>query len=454
MNDETPATTRRHALVYALGPVLVTACGGGSSDAPAPAPAPPPAPPVIAVQPASAAVLAGGAVVFSVQPASSGGVSYQWMRDGADLAGATGSTFTHTPVSLLDSGTVFSVRASNEAGTVTSQGATLTVNSPAFALIAGRSGTPGFVDGAAGVALLEEPRAIALDDSGNVYFASAFSAMGRRAIRKITVDGTVTTFAGSRDESSRGFVDGVGSAAQFVQIVALNFDRTRKLLVAVDWFSEFSSSVREVTLAAAVTTEPAVLPYRVFNATLAPDGTQYFSVGTLVQQGGFSISTPDIPTAVFKAPPGQPATLFAGDPRAQGFRDGIGAAAQFGFLRGMAADAAGNVYVGDSRHLRKIAPDGTVKMLAGSEDQSFVRVDGQGSAARFQFPGTLVMESTGNVLVYDNDWIRRVTPEGRVITVAKIPEFAGTTQGAALDSAGRLYISGGYWIGRFDAFAS
>src|SRR6185436_187376 len=111
-------TTRRRALVYAAGPALLAACGGGGSPAPAPAPSPPPPPPVaiapvIAVQPASQSVLAGGAVLFSVEIANGAGVAYQWTRDGADLAGATTSTFTHAPVSLLDSGAVFSVRASN-----------------------------------------------------------------------------------------------------------------------------------------------------------------------------------------------------------------------------------------------------------------------------------------------------------------------------------------------------
>ncbi|MGC8001504.1 hypothetical protein ACP3XN_29290, partial [Salmonella enterica] len=72
--------------------------------------------------------------------------SYQWRRDGADIAGATGASYTIDSVTLGDSGARFDVIVSNAAGPVQSGVATLTVE---------ESASPASLDrsfGAAGVA--------------------------------------------------------------------------------------------------------------------------------------------------------------------------------------------------------------------------------------------------------------------------------------------------------------
>jgi len=433
---------------------------------------PPVAAPAIAQSPANASAVAGGAVAFSVQVNDSSGAAYQWLRNGAEIAGATASSLTYAPVSLLESGALFSVRVSNAEGSVTSQAATLTVTSPALTLIAGSLSQqgpvvfpiPAEIDGVGSSATFENPYQVpsAVDDAGNLYIASmsyiASASPGpvaRSAIRKVAVDGTVTTFAGVKGESAS--VDGVGSSARFVNILALSFDRTRKLLLVIDdnHDADLTYRIREVTLNAAVTTRQAFAARSPrFNAgglvrvAWLPDGTACIvgGSGTLALPG---FSPGPMFTAVFKLAPGGTPVLFAGDPQVPGYDDGVGPSARFSGPGWIAADAAGNLYVSDVYRLRRISPDGTVNTIAGNRQWSPTAVDGQGAEARFRTVSSLVVENTGNVLLLDGEFVRRVTPDGRVTTIATLPSGV---HDLAIGETGILYAIGPSWVGRFDPF--
>ena len=54
-------------------------------------------------------------------------LAYQWKKNGADISGATSSTYTTPATSSADNGAIFLVSVSNSAGTVTSSSATLAV---------------------------------------------------------------------------------------------------------------------------------------------------------------------------------------------------------------------------------------------------------------------------------------------------------------------------------------
>jgi glucose/arabinose dehydrogenase len=84
--------------------------------------------PVISVPPSDATVAPGDPVSFSVQAGGSQPLSYQWQRNGANIAGATQATYTIASVATADNGARFRALVTNQFGSATSADAVLTVS--------------------------------------------------------------------------------------------------------------------------------------------------------------------------------------------------------------------------------------------------------------------------------------------------------------------------------------
>src|SRR5437764_5171336 len=84
--------------------------------------------PAITTQPSSQTVTAGQTATFSVTATGTAPLSYQWQKNGLNIAGATSSTYMTPVTTTADSGSTIDVVVSNSAGTATSDAATLTVN--------------------------------------------------------------------------------------------------------------------------------------------------------------------------------------------------------------------------------------------------------------------------------------------------------------------------------------
>lgn len=87
------------------------------------------APPTISVQPTSRSVVVGQSTTFSVAATSTVAISYQWLKSGTAIGGATNASFSLGSVTLADAGDYAAI-VSNSGGAVTSAVATLTVTSP------------------------------------------------------------------------------------------------------------------------------------------------------------------------------------------------------------------------------------------------------------------------------------------------------------------------------------
>jgi hypothetical protein len=83
--------------------------------------------PAITTAPASATVAAGGAPTFTVAATGTGPLTYQWRRNGALIAGATGASYTPPTVTAPDDGARFTVLVTGPGGTIASSEAILTV---------------------------------------------------------------------------------------------------------------------------------------------------------------------------------------------------------------------------------------------------------------------------------------------------------------------------------------
>jgi len=82
--------------------------------------------PVITVQPTSQSAGVGQSVTFTVGAAGGSPFSYQWLRNGVELAGATGPNHTIASLQVADAG-VFSVTVRNTVGAATSNSVVLGV---------------------------------------------------------------------------------------------------------------------------------------------------------------------------------------------------------------------------------------------------------------------------------------------------------------------------------------
>jgi hypothetical protein len=123
-----------------------------------------------------------------------------------------------------------------------------------------------------------------------------------------------------------------------------------------------------------------------------------------------------------------------------GSANGTGSAARFNEPLGVGVDTAGNVFVADTFNstIRKITSAGVVTTLAGSAG-STGSTDSTGSAARFFFPFGVSLDTAGNVFVADssNKTIRKVTSAGVVTTLAGSAGNSGSTDGTG--SAARFF---------------
>ena len=84
--------------------------------------------PSIATQPSNQTVTAGQTATFTVVANGTAPLTYQWQKNGANIAGATSASYTTSATTTSDSGSTFDVVVSNSAGTAASNSATLTVN--------------------------------------------------------------------------------------------------------------------------------------------------------------------------------------------------------------------------------------------------------------------------------------------------------------------------------------
>jgi hypothetical protein len=92
------------------------------------------APPSITTQPASQTVIAGQTATFNVVASGTAPLTYQWLKNGAAISGATSASYATPATTTADSGAQFTVTVTNTAGNITSNPATLTVNAATFVL--------------------------------------------------------------------------------------------------------------------------------------------------------------------------------------------------------------------------------------------------------------------------------------------------------------------------------
>lgn len=115
-----------------------------------------------------------------------------------------------------------------------------------------------------------------------------------------------------------------------------------------------------------------------------------------------------------------------------GYLDGTNSQARFNLPGSVGRDTNGNLYIADilNHVIRKVTPDGKVSTLAGQAGMTG-SADGPASEARFNNPNGLCVGLDGNVYIADtfNHTIRKIAPSGNVTTLAGSPGQAGYLNG-------------------------
>ncbi len=386
--------------------------------------------PTIVAQISDQVAVVGAATTFSVSARGTAPLSYQWLRDGSPIAGATAPSFTLPAAHLSDAKSNWRVVVSNGTGSVSSATAHLRVSG--IDVLAGSIGTEGATDGPAASARFYRPAGLVFGTAGNLYVADYYGA----AIRKIGADGIVSTFAGFG-------ATGPSATAHFNRPAGIAMDTADNLYVA----DEFNHSLRKVTPAGVVTT--VMTPSTGFGD--GRDDEYFYATGAAVDGAGNLYLETGRNTR--KLAPSGVVTLLEG-------RDAPLTQPVIGtpvyWLRGIAVASDGTVFTTGGACITKITPSGARSTIAGSASCTLGAGDKNFIPLNLYAPAAIARDQAGNLFVADspNHVIYKLTPDGVATIVAGRLGVAGIVTGAfpggldnplgiTVDASGTLYVATG-----------
>jgi sugar lactone lactonase YvrE len=331
---------------------------------------------------------------------------------------------------------------------------------PWVSTLSGVPGRGGSADGWGNASLLLSPTALAADSQGDVYVADS----GNDTIRaggfyegavQVSIQPTSQTVLVGAFVEIQAHSTGYPSCQW--QLNGIAIPGATQPLLTINYATAADAGTYTV-----VVTNMAGSSATSNASTLKVNAPIGFATGNLVVNisggpNGVAVDGSDdvyfaAGNAIEAVDPFGGAIVFAGSQAASGSTDGIGAAARFNSPTGMAADAAGNLYVADSGNniIRKISANGAVTTLAGSNSGPG-NADGEGPAAQFNNPVSVASDNLGNVYVADvgNNELRKVAPNGTTTTLLQSSFFATANASAdgpffissvAVDGKGNLYV--------------
>ncbi len=315
--------------------------------------------------------------------------------------------------------------------------------------IAGSPRTAGDA-GPAVAALLWSPTGVSVDASGNLYIADS----GNARIRKLTAAGTLTTMAGS--VAGFGGDGGPATSAQLSFPTKAALTPGGELLIA----DAANNRLRRVSASGAIATLAGSGQPGFAGDNGAAASAQLNSPRDIAVDGAGNIYVADASNNRIRriTPQGKISTI-AGQGGYGYFGDqGPAVQAMLALPRGLAVDAAGNVYVADTgnHRIRKITPDGVISTIAGTNSAG-AGADGiSGVLSALNSPSSVAVDAAGNIYIADtgNNRVRRLNAQGAIMTIAgagasgfsgdggdAVSALLNGPQGVAVDGSGNVYIA-------------
>ena len=306
--------------------------------------------------------------------------------------------------------------------------------------------------GAATHATLAAPTGVAVDSTGNFYFTDT----GNYRIRKVDSTGTITTVAGTGELGFSGD-SGPATQAQIDSPYGVAVDSTGNLYFADarnDRIRKVDSTGTITTVAGGMGSES----FRNGDpATRAPLNSP---TGVAVDGAGNLYIADRSNHRILKVDSAGTGTTVAGIPRVSGPGGDGGPARQatLSWPRGVAVDGAGNLYIADTGNglIRKIDSTGTITTVAGGGGLGSGGDGGPATQAQLTAPEAVAVDGAGHLYIADrsSNRVRKVDSTGTITTVAGTGEFGfsgddspatqaeiNSPYGVAADGAGNLYIA-------------
>ncbi|MBT3175677.1 MAG: hypothetical protein HOG03_05240 [Desulfobacula sp.] len=300
--------------------------------------------------------------------------------------------------------------------------------------------------GAATSAMLNTPRGIYMDSSGNLYIADK----GNDKIRKVDTSGDISTIAGTGSSGSSGD-GGAATAAQLDEPKGVFKDTTGNLYIA----DSNNSKIRKVDTSGDI-------------STIAGTGSSGFS-------GDGSLATSaqiNKPQAVLMDTTGE---LYIADTNNSKIRKvdtsgyiltfvsssgagdegdgGLATLAQLNHPAGIFKDSSG-LYIADTNNhkIRKVDPSGIITTIAGTGSSGWTGDGGAATSATLDSPRNMVKSaSSGNLYIADtkNHAIRKVDTSGNISTFAGKGDAGyagegGPATNAKMNEPSGVLVSGAY----------
>ena len=406
-----------------------------------------PGTPAVAAISGATTVAAGSTITLT--DATSGGT---WSSSST----ATATVSSGGVVSGVAAGTVFiTYSVSNSCGTNAAiYAVTVTSSSSStcniITTIAG-TGTSGFTGdgGAATAAELNQPYAVVIDGSGNVYISDELN----QRIRKVTAAGIISTIAGNGTAGFSGD-GGPATAAEINDVAGLALDIAGNLYLS----DGLNRRIRKINTSGVITTVAGngTGGYTgdggaATAAEISPNGLAVDWAGNIyIAEPGNARVRKVNTSGIISTVAGSGSSGFSGD-------GGAATAAVLNSPMNVAVDGANNFYIADAgnNRIRKVNSAGVISTIAGNGTAAYAGDGGAATAAELNYPIAVAVDPANNVYIsdYSNFRIREVSPSGIISTIAgngtggttgdggpATAAEVSTPAGIAIDNLGNVYF--------------